>query len=270
MAHEGLPSRLHRLLAVSTLIALCAKCLRVPVGFLALKGTPAGGTGLLTGHSLCSQGRRTRICRRVETDYWRVLGVEPGTTVKEVKRVYRQRAKKEHPDVDKSPNALQRWRQLSDAYGKLIDPAYRKSWEEAQQAKQRQSSRNTWNTASSASRSGYAQRETQSDYSRSSSASRSPGTAFQEAKKWADIGWDYFRDLLRDRERQGSSYAVREWKAAELELDKLRQELKKLLAEETKSLELTEEFRRGGQKTQELQAGRRTGVEHGHDMVEIS
>lgn len=268
MAHEGLPSRLHRLLAVSTLLALCAKCLRVPVGFLAVKGNSAGfaGTGLLTGHSLCSQrririGRRTRICRRVE-NYWRVLGVEPGTTVKEVKRVYRQRAKKEHPDVDKSPNALQRWRQLSDAYGKLIDPAYRKSWEEAQEATQRQSSRN-W-TASSASRSGYAQ-ETQSDYSRSS-ASRSPGTAFQEAKKWADTAipksWDYFRDLLR--ERQGSSsYAVREWKAAELELDKLRQELKKLLAEETKSLELTEEFRRAGQKTQELQAGRRTRVEHG-------
>eukprot|EP00438_Fugacium_kawagutii_P019599 Skav232772 [mRNA] locus=scaffold614:63668:64468:- [translate_table: standard] len=266
MAHEGL-RRLHRSLAVS--IALCAKCLTVgSVGFLALKGN-AAGTGLLTGHSLCSQGRRTQICRRVE-DYWKVLGVEPGTTVKEVKRVYRQRAKKEHPDVDKSPNALQRWRQLSDAYGKLIDPAYRKSWEEAQQAKQRQSSRNTWNTrASSASGSDYAQRETQSDYSRSSSASRSsrssrsPGAAFQEAKRWADTGWDYFRDLLRDREQGSSSYAVREWKAAEVELDKLRQELKKLLAEETKSLELTEEFRRREQKTQELQAGRRTRVERG-------
>ena len=192
--------------------------------------------------------------------------MEPGTSVKEVKRVYRQRAKKEHPDVNKSPDALQRWRRLSDAYGKLIDPVYRKQWEEA---KQDQRSRQSTNTASSSrSRSSYG---TQSPYdytstSSTSSTSRS-GAAFEEARKWAANGWDYFSDLLQRTDRfqnvqsgatRGSSYVVREWKAAELELTKVQQELKKVCADEAKYLELTEQFKQRGQKTEELQAGRRT------------
>ena len=72
--------------------------------------------------------------RSFPENYWKVLGVEPGSSVKEVKKVYRQRAKKEHPDVNKSPDALKRWRLLSDAYGKLIDPVYRKEWGSAASA----------------------------------------------------------------------------------------------------------------------------------------
>ena len=41
--------------------------------------------------------------RSIPENYWKVLGVEPGSSVKEVKKIYRQRAKKEHPDVNKSP-----------------------------------------------------------------------------------------------------------------------------------------------------------------------
>ena len=225
------------------------------------------------GGRRCRQ-RDPQVWRR-STDYWRVLGVEPGTSIKEVKRVYRQRAKKEHPDVNKSPDALQRWRRLSDAYGKLIDPNYRKEWE-AQQVQSRQQS--STGSGSRSSRS-YGQRGSEdynwpdNDYTSrtSSTSSRSPGAAFQEeARKWAGTGWEYFRDLLQRTDRfqsSSQSYVVREWKAAESELAKLKQELQKKRADEAKYLELTEQFKRRGQKTEELQAGRRTWVENGWNWL---
>ena len=199
------------------------------------------------------------VAKRSHTEnYWKVLGVEPGSSVKEVKKIYRQRAKKEHPDVNKSPDALKRWRLLSDAYGKLIDPVYRKEWEaqkaEAQRASQRvRYSDSTYNTGDRSDR-------------RSRDSSRS---AFQgEAQKWATTGWDYFRDLMQKAEKFQSSrssngklesYALRESKAAEEELYKVQEKLKKLREDEAKYLELTEQFKRSGQKKEELEAGRRTG-----------
>eukprot|EP00435_Cladocopium_sp_Y103_P023056 s699_g5.t1 len=261
MAHACLP----RWLAVGTFIALFVKIHRVEVVFVPSKGRLSDFSTF--GGSWCSRRPRdVRVWRRSsETDYWRVLGVEPGTSVKEVKRVYRQRAKKEHPDVNKSSDALQRWRRLSDAYGKLIDPNYRKEWE-AQQVRSRQRSSNTGSTGSRSSRYGQRDTEDYNDYtSRTTSTSTRSGAAFQEeARKWAGTGWEYFRDLLQRTDIfQGSSqnsqsYVVREWKAAELELAKLKQELQKARADEAKYLELTEQFKRRGQKTEELQAGRRT------------
>lgn len=205
--------------------------------------------------------QRTRlVAKRSTENYWKVLGVEPGSSVKEVKKIYRQRAKKEHPDVNKSPDALKRWRLLSDAYGKLIDPVYRKEWEaqkaqEAQRASQRvRYSDSTYNTG-----------RDRSDRRRESSSSRSTG--FQgEAQKWATTGWDYFRDLMQKAEKFQSrssngnaSYALRESKAAEEELYKVQEKLKKLREDEAKYLQLTEQFKRSGQKKEELEAGRRTG-----------
>ena len=56
-----------------------------------------------------------------------------------------------------------------------------------------------------------------------------------------------------------ASYALRESKAAEEELYKQQEKLKKLREDEAKYLELTEQFKRSGQKKEELEAGRRTG-----------
>lgn len=193
--------------------------------------------------------------RSIPENYWKVLGVEPGSSVKEVKKIYRQRAKKEHPDVNKSPDALKRWRLLSDAYGKLIDPVYRKEWE-AQQAQEAQ-------------RASQRVRYSDSTYRRRTESSSSSSTGFQgEAQKWATSGWDYFRDLMQKAEKfqsrssngnANASYALRESKAAEEELYKQQEKLKKLREDEAKYLELTEQFKRSGQKKEELEAGRRTG-----------
>ena len=195
--------------------------------------------------------------RSFPENYWKVLGVEPGSSVKEVKKVYRQRAKKEHPDVNKSPDALKRWRLLSDAYGKLIDPVYRKEWEASQQAQEAQKA---------SQRVRYSDSTYRSDGGRRESSSRSTG--FQgEAQKWATSGWDYFRDLMQKTEKfqsrssngNANTYALRESKAAEEELYKVQEKLKKLREDEAKYLELTEQFKRSGQKKEELEAGRRTG-----------
>ena len=197
-------------------------------------------------------------------DYWRVLGVEPGSSIKEVKRVYRQRAKKEHPDVNKSPDALQRWRHLSDAYGKLTDPLYRRQWEEAQNA---QKSRKE--AYGSSGRSSYASpgRSSGSSYTESK-GSRSTGPrsqGFPQASKWAAAGWDAIRDLLIRAEKlrtstsTGESVAMRESRAARLELERVQQNMEKLRQDEARFLDLTEQFKRSGQKSEELNAGKRRG-----------
>lgn len=73
------------------------------------------------------------ICRAVSADVdpWKVLGVSPGASAAEVKRAYRRRALKEHPDINKGPDAKERWQELSQAYDILSDPEKQRAWEAA-------------------------------------------------------------------------------------------------------------------------------------------
>lgn len=177
-------------------------------------------------------------------------GVPPGASVKEVKKAYRQRAKKEHPDVNKSPGALERWRRLSDAYGKLIDPAYRKQWEDSQRAP-RERVRPDFQASSQ-------------DVPPEVKMPNMPNVKMPNVKmpkvsaRWAAAGWDAFKELLRD-DRTAASPALREARAAELELEKMRSKLTRLKADEERFRDLTERFKRNGQKMEELEAGKRTG-----------
>lgn len=68
------------------------------------------------------------------------LGVEPDASPSEVKKAYRKAAKEYHPDVNKSPEAEQRMKELNNAYEKAkrrrrdslywedINAAYRQAW----------------------------------------------------------------------------------------------------------------------------------------------
>ncbi|CAJ1329431.1 unnamed protein product [Effrenium voratum] len=81
--------------------------------------------------SLCLLARGQRMCMRALGSPWEVLGVQPGASSVEVKRAYRRKALKEHPDVSKRPDAKQRWQELSAAYDVLNDPEKLKAWERA-------------------------------------------------------------------------------------------------------------------------------------------
>ena len=47
----------------------------------------------------------------------------------DIKRAYRKLAKQWHPDVNKSPNAHERFIEITEAYEILIDPKLRKEYD---------------------------------------------------------------------------------------------------------------------------------------------
>lgn len=63
-----------------------------------------------------------------EKDYYKVLGVPPSATEKEITRAYRKLAKQYHPDAH--PGAEDRFKEVSAAYDVLGDPEKRKEYDE--------------------------------------------------------------------------------------------------------------------------------------------
>lgn len=57
----------------------------------------------------------------VKRDYYEVLGVSKNATDAEIKKAFRQLAMKYHPDVNKSPDAEARFKEINEAYSVLID-----------------------------------------------------------------------------------------------------------------------------------------------------
>ena len=56
-----------------------------------------------------------------DKDYYAILGVDKGASQKEIQRAFQQKARKLHPDVNKAPDAEERFKEISEAYAVLSD-----------------------------------------------------------------------------------------------------------------------------------------------------
>jgi curved DNA-binding protein len=58
-------------------------------------------------------------------DFYQALGVSKGASQDEIQRAYRRLARQYHPDVNKDPEAEERFKEISEAYDVLSDPGTR-------------------------------------------------------------------------------------------------------------------------------------------------
>jgi len=87
-------------------------------------------------------------------DLYQCLGVEQTATLAEIKRAYRKLALKSHPDVNKSPNAVEQFTRIQQAYDVLSDDSKRRQYD----MRRRSSSSSTyksWNSSASSSSSNW-------------------------------------------------------------------------------------------------------------------
>lgn len=70
-------------------------------------------------------------------DLYAVLGVSSSATEDELKKAYRKLARKYHPDVNKSPDAVGKMQEISAAYETLSDPGKRREYDEQRARAQR-------------------------------------------------------------------------------------------------------------------------------------
>lgn len=54
-------------------------------------------------------------------NYYKTLGVEKGASEEEIKKAFRDLAKKYHPDINKSPDAESKFKEINEAYDHIIN-----------------------------------------------------------------------------------------------------------------------------------------------------
>ncbi|OYD07653.1 molecular chaperone DnaJ [Paludifilum halophilum] len=63
-------------------------------------------------------------------DYYEVLGVDRNASAEEIRKAYRKLARKYHPDVNQSPDAEQKFKEVAEAYEVLRDPQKKANYDQ--------------------------------------------------------------------------------------------------------------------------------------------
>ena len=105
-------------------------------------------------------------------DYYALLGIAATATLAEIKRAYRKLAKQYHPDVSKAADAAERFREITEAYDTLTDPARRSRYDRLYGTSDRNRTTGTSGTSSGRDRSGSRSRTGNGSADGSQAASR--------------------------------------------------------------------------------------------------
>jgi len=64
----------------------------------------------------------------MQKNYYEILGIEQDASLEEIKATYRQLAKRYHPDLNKSPDAHDRFIEITEAYEVLANPVLQRQY----------------------------------------------------------------------------------------------------------------------------------------------
>ena len=76
------------------------------------------------------KGRSGVTGLRAEADYYASLGIAKGADADSIKKAFRQKARKLHPDVNKSPTAIKDFQEIQQAYEVLSDPQKKQMYDQ--------------------------------------------------------------------------------------------------------------------------------------------